>query len=156
MLPAFHERREIPTVLHHRRALVLLPLLLLVVGCETRDGRSARREAPPVRGVEPTAPPVVPEPTRITYRVTGTIRNANITYVSSLQGTTQVVSDLPWFATFDTRAESVFVYLAAEAPIDNFLEGSITVQIFVGGELFREARAFGFQPSVAVSGEVSQ
>ena len=139
----------------HPRRLALLLLPFLLVACdETRDGNRGTREAPPVRGVEPTPPPVVPEPQTIVYRVTGTIRNCRITYMSSVQGTSQTVSDLPWIASFDTRADSVFVFLSAEAPMDNLLEGSIVVQIYVNNVLFREARAFGFNPSVAVSGEI--
>ena len=35
-------------------------------------------------------------------------------------------------------------------------EGTLVVQIFINGDLFREARGSGFQPSISVSGEASR
>ena len=136
----------------HRRTASLLALLLipLLASCEDRDRRGIRD---PILD-EPTPVPPVVQPTRIEYRVLGTIANVTITYFSSAQGTAQVITDVPWFLAYETRADSTFVYLAAEAPADNLLDGTLVVQVFVDGQLFRESRASGFTPSVAVSGEV--
>ena len=141
-----HRPRNWPTV---ALALVLVPLL---VACEDHTRRGVRD---PLGGPTPIPDPE-PLPTTIAYRVTGTIANVRITYVNSSQGTTEVTSDLPWFVTVTTREPSTFTYLAAEAPLDNLIEGSLVVQIFVNGQLFRESRASGFNPSVSVSGEVTR
>ena len=134
----------------HRTVALAIVLLLPLAACEDRGGRRGLRD--PIGGPTPV-PPVV-QPTRIEYRVLGTIANVTITYFSSAQGTAQVITDVPWFLAYETRADSTFVYLAAAAPADNLLEGTIVVQIFVDGQLFRESRASGFTPQVAVSGEV--
>ena len=119
-------------------------------GCEDH-GRRGLRDPP---GVNPTPSPQVIAPIQIDYRVLGTgVRNVSITYFSSTQGTTQVTSDLPWFLSDQTRNDSTFVYLSAEAPMLD-LEGTLIVQVFVNDVLFREARSSGFAPSVTVSGEV--
>ena len=135
-----------------RRLTVLLPVLLLLASCSDDDRRGLRD--PPTE--EPTPIPPAPTPLRIDYRVTGTIPNTQITYFSSSQGTTQTTTDLPWFLSYQTTDPSTFVYLAAAAPADNVLDGTLVVQIFVGGVLFREARASGLTPSVTVSGEITQ
>ena len=135
-----------------RAVTVLLPVLLLLASCSDNDRRGLRD--PPTE--EPTPIPPAPTPLRIDYRVTGTIPNTQITYFSSSQGTTQTTTDLPWFLSYQTTDASTFVYLAATAPTDNLLEGTLTVQIFVDGVLFREARSSGFTPSVTISGEVTQ
>lgn len=132
------------------KRLCSVALLLLVAACDRDGGRLGLRD--PVGAAAPT-PPVVPALLRIDYRVLGTIRNTKITYFSAIQGTTQTITDLPWAVSYQTTNQRTFVYLAAEAPLDNFVEGSLVVQIFVDGILFREARGSGFQPSVAVSGE---
>jgi hypothetical protein len=132
----------------HRRRLLCCLLVPLAFGCESNT------ERPPDPILAPTPVPVVAPPTRIEYRVTGTLPNAAITYVSSTQGTTQVTTQLPWFLSYQTTQPATFVYLSADADPFNATEGTLIVQVYVDGVLFREARARGFTPSVAVSGEV--
>ena len=122
-------------------------LLLLLAGCD--DNR--------LRPEGPAAP--TPDPTgllrqRIEYRVNGTIRNLDITYSNAAQGTTFVTADPPWFVGFETTRARTYVYLSAAAPAFNATSGPLVAQIFVDGELFREATARGFAPVVTVSGEV--
>lgn len=131
-----------------RLAVALVAALAL--GCTDDSGRAGLRSPP----AGPTLPPPPPETLTIGYRVTGTIPNTAITYFSSLQGTTQLRTDLPWAVSFSTTDLHPFLYLAAETPADNFEEGSLVVQVFVNGVLFREARGSGFVISVAASGEV--
>ena len=123
-------------------------LLLATLGCANSEDR------PPDPIIAPTPLPAPVVPTRIEYRVTGTLPRAEITYVSSTQGTSQVTTELPWFLTYQTTQPSTFVYLGADGVLGGFTEETVIVQIFVNGALFREARARGFTPSVAVSGEV--
>jgi len=137
-------------VLHTRVVPLLLVALVVAAGCSSDNPRATRDPL-----IAPTPLPTpVPQPTHVEYRVTGTIRDVTITYSNSVQGTTQVTTDLPWFVAFDTFTPTTFVYLQADAPKENVDEGSLLVQIFVDGAIFREARAFGFVPSVAASGEV--
>ena len=124
-----------------------LVLLLVVVGCE----RTTVRPEPPIA---PTPLPPIVLPTRIEYRVTGTHQNVTITYVTSTQGTTVIKTDLPWFLGYDTVQLSTFVYLQADASLNDSTEGPLIAQIFVNGVLFRETRGQGFNPSVTASGEV--
>ena len=132
----------------------LLPLLVVVAAACEDHGRRGLRDPP---GVDPTPLPPEPMATQIDYRVLGTdVRSVRITYFSSAQGTTQVTTDVPWFLSYQTHADSTFVYLAADAPMSDLLEGTLIVQVFVNGTLFREARSSGFSPSVTVSGEVTR
>jgi len=136
-----------------RRALLLLPLVLLV-GCAHDDGQRGVRS--PVGVPTPTPipePPVTPTIT-VEYRVTGTIPNTQITYFSASQGTAQVKTDLPWTVRYETEDLHPFLYLAAETPFDNVVTGTLTVQIFVNDRLFREARGTGFSLAISASGEV--
>jgi hypothetical protein len=130
-------------------ALVVVVLALLAPACSDNNGRGVR-ESP----AGPTLPPPVPATLSIAYRVTGTISNTRITYFSSLTGTTQLTTDLPWTVNYTTSDLHPFLYLAAESPVDNFVDGSLVVQIFVNGVLFREARGGGFTVAVAASGDV--
>ena len=130
---------------------VALGLVLLSLACD-RNTLNRRRDDPTPA---PDPPPVI-EPLRITYRVTGTISNTQITYFSSTSGTTQTTTDLPWAVSWQTLDSPVFLFLSAEAPLDNLVEGTLVIQIFVNGSLFREARGSGFFPSISVSGEVTE
>jgi hypothetical protein len=134
-----------------RQQLAALVLLLPLLAACANDGNGIRG---PLAPSPPPAPP--PPPTVIEYRVTGTIPGTRITYFSSTQGTTQVATDLPWSLSYTAGALPAFVYLAADTPVDTFTEGTLVVQIFVGGVLFREARGSGFVISIAASGEVTQ
>lgn len=123
-----------------RRALLLL--LVVLAGCDDNG----------IRPDGPAAP--TPLPMRIEYRVSGGIRAVDITYSNAAQGTTFVTADLPWFVGFNTNRARTYVFLEAAAPPFNSTAGPLVAQIFVDGELFREATARGFSPVVTVSGEV--
>jgi hypothetical protein len=128
----------------YKRAAIVL-LVIGLIGCE--DNR--------LRPEGPAAPtPPEPAPVRIEYRVNGGIRAVDITYSNASQGTTFVTADLPWFVTFVTQRERTFVFLEASAPLSNPSSAPLVAQIFVNGELFREATARGFTPVVTISGEV--
>jgi Mycobacterium membrane protein len=111
------------------RVLVLVALLGVASSCVknypdiSADG-----------GVSP-APTPTPSSHTVEYRVTGTTGSARISYGNAQDGTTDLDTVLPWVAQFRTTKQSIFVFLKA-TPI-NF--GSLRVQIFVDGSLFREA-----------------
>jgi len=136
---------------HRLQTLALALVLVVMTLAACRDATGPRD---PLGPTPPPAPPPPPVVLKVDYRVTGTIPNTRITFFSSTQGTTQVTTDLPWSITYTTTELHPFLYVGADSPLDNFTEGSIVVQIFVDGVLFREARGTGFVVSVAASGEV--
>lgn len=107
------------------RVLVLVALLA-AVSCVKNytDGNGA-----------PAAPSAPPRSHTVEYRVTGTTRSARVSYGNAQDGTTDLDTILPWVAQFRTTKQSIFVFLKA-TPIEF---GSLRVQIFVDGSLFREA-----------------
>jgi hypothetical protein len=145
-----------------RRAFLasLLPLAACACSdeeqCEDIDNRHDRKQCLADRdGGSPTAPtpPPAPEPTVHTFefRVTGTVRRVDISHASTSEGTTLLTTDLPWFATIRSTRTLMFLSLTTTSAL--FEEGTLTAQLFVDGQLFREAHATGFQPSVTISGQ---
>jgi len=132
-------------------SLLLLPLVL-VSGCSTLCGCSDEKDR------SPTAPTVVVPPApavhTIEFRVTGTDPGVvEIALTSSQEGTTTLRTTLPWFASFRSTRASQF--LALEATDLGFFSGTVTVQIFVDGVLFRESTVSGFNPTAEISGQWS-
>lgn len=119
--------------------------------CEDIDNKEAREQCLDRRN--PTEPTPIPIPVARTYtveyRVIGTARRANIVYVSSVHGSTELTTGLPWFASFRTNRDNIFVSLYARAEG----EGVVRTQILVDGELYREASTDGILGTgVEVSG----
>ena len=102
----------------------------------------------------PTPVPPAQVPNTIEFRVLGDIvfdpgtNGAEIQFGTTQEGTSQLLSTLPWFSSTKTFRDSLFIVLNARAV--GF--GVIQAQIIVNGELFREASASGFNPKVALSG----
>jgi len=111
-----------------RRALLLL-LTIGVASC--RDP------------VEPSYPPDVME-----YRVAGTVQTATIRYANSSDGLTQVISGLPFSFSIQSTRPTQFLSLDATSAFSGFLQ----VQIFVNGQVFRDASVVASAPVVSVSG----
>lgn len=128
------------------RRTFLACVLALAAGCAEVENDKTTNE--PVNPAAPTVPEVV-KPTEVEFRVLGDTGAATIRYGSAQEGTSQVTSLPPWFATQKTTRESIFLTVSAEAPGST---GFLQVQIIVNGQLFREASASGFDPKVAVSG----
>jgi hypothetical protein len=84
-----------------------------------------------------TTPTPLPTPVvhTIEFRVLGTVPLADITYGSSQDGTSQTETTVPWTASVKTTRTTLFVYLKASSSFS----GTITAQIFVDGQFFREA-----------------
>ncbi len=137
---------------------LLFPLLLACAcddddkgKCEDINNAEAREQCLSQRN--PTAPTPIPIPVArlytVEYRVIGTARRANIIYASTIHGSTELTTGLPWFASFRTNNDRVFVSLFARAEGS----GTVRVQILVDGVLFREASTDGFfGTEVEVSG----
>lgn len=91
-----------------------------------------------------TTSPTTPSPPlalhTIEFRALGTATRARLTYGSAQDGTTEWTGDLPWAASVTTRRATLFVYINGEA----LAFGEVRVQIFIDGELFREAAISDF------------
>jgi hypothetical protein len=103
----------------------------------------------------PTSPsPVSPSPTpgnpivntKIEFRVTGNANGARVRYSNAVDGLTQVVTTLPYTATLTTQESSMFLSLEGTPTSYNFNINYpfFAVQIFVNGNLFREATSSEF------------
>jgi hypothetical protein len=90
----------------------------------------------------PTTPTPVPiiRTYTVEYRVIGLSPRAHVIYSSSIHGTNEIITNLPWFFSFKTNKDRIFVSLYAKAEDD----GNVRVQIFVDGELFKESSTDGF------------
>jgi|SRR5580765_1787404 len=130
----------------YRRTLFLLPLMsLLLAGCSDKTTNDLRPDPTPT----PTPIPEPPAVHTFVFQVVGPFDGpVDITVVSSTEGTSQVRSTLPWFATIRTTRTQMF--LSVEAQGQGF--GDLTVQIWADGSLYREAVAQGDFPQAAVSG----
>jgi len=138
----------------------LLPLVACACSdeedCEDIDDRDRRRECLADREGPSPAPTPVPEPPKVhefEFRVTGTVRGVDISHSSTTEGTTLLSTDLPWFATI--RSTRVLMFLSLVVQAAPFSDGTLTAQLFVDGQLFREAHAVGFEPKVSISGQWS-
>lgn len=109
----------------------LLVLLLLLPAC-VKNYYPAQQDGAPASPTTPT--PVVTRHT-IEFRVLGTVPLADVTFGSAQDGTTRTQTALPWSSSFTTTRTTLFVYLKAESSFN----GTITAQIFVDGQFFREA-----------------
>ena len=111
-----------------RRVLLAASLAFVVAGC-------VKNYLPPPDQSTSAPTPVVPTQHTIEFRVLGTVPLADITFGSAQDGTTSTQTAVPWTSSFRTTRETLFVYLKASSSFS----GTITAQIFVDGQLFREA-----------------
>jgi multidrug efflux pump subunit AcrB len=90
--------------------------------------------------------------TIMAYLDNGTVSNADVSYGSAQEGTTTITTSVPWSASFKTTRTNLFVYVTGTAQAS----GGLTVQIFIDGELFREADRVNLFPGdqVQASGTV--
>jgi hypothetical protein len=152
------------TQLNRRMFLsAVLPVVAAACACSDEDENeceqihdAARRDACNAARNPTPGPTPVPEPAKVhefEFRVVGTVRRVDISHSSTSEGTTLLTTDLPWFATIRSTRTLMFMSLVVSSAL--FEEGTLTAQLFVDGQLFREAHASGFQPSVSISGQWS-
>lgn len=111
----------------------------------------------------PTCPspnPPTPQPPNvgansIEFRVNGTPNATRIRFSNTTDGTTQVITSVPYSIVVTTNQNSLFISLDATPlsfPIDDF--PFLVVQIFVNGVLFREAVSSDatYMSTITVSG----
>jgi len=148
----------------NRRVFLAAVLPVLAAACACDDDEDdcdqvhdaeAREACKAARNPGP-APTPIPEPAKVhdfEFRVTGTVRRVDISHSSTTEGTTLLTTDLPWFATI--RSTRTLMFMAVTVSAGEFEQGSLTAQLFVDGQLFREAHATGFAPQVSISGQWS-
>jgi hypothetical protein len=126
-------------------------LLVVVVALLAAAGCVKQYSASPDGSGSPTAPSPPPAALHtVEFRALGTVTTAHVTYGSAQDGTSDFTGAIPWSARFTTKQTSLFVYI--EGAAQSF--GEIRVQIFVDGQLFREATADNFGTAQA-SGTVT-
>jgi hypothetical protein len=123
----------------------LLPLLLLlfVAGCDHN-----------IDVILPADPTPVAVVNVFEYRVTGNAQQARIRYSNPIDGTNQITTALPFFTSFKTDRDSLFLSLDA-TPISfsfNVTQPFTSVQIFVNGVLFQQSSSTEFNETVSASG----
>lgn len=122
----------------HKLAIVVA---IAAVAFLAASGCVKQYSASPDGSGSPTAPtPPVAVVHTVEFRALGTVTAAHVTYGSAQDGTSDFTGAIPWSARFSTTQTSLFVYIQGEA--QSF--GEIRVQIFVDGQLFREATADNF------------
>ena len=137
-------------MLTRRALLAVLASLPALAACEQDDHDHHRK---PGDDVTPTPTPIpeppAPTPHEVEFRVTGPFQGAvRVTVSDSQEGTTTLVTELPWFASFKTTRVALFLSIEVRAAG----VGDIQAQIFVDGVLFRQATASGVDPQAAISG----
>lgn len=134
---------------------VTLAILFLLAGCNNSD---ITRPSEIPRGTEPpksTTTVPVTQSSKIEFRVAGNATSARIRFTNAQDGTTILVSTLPYVTTVTTTESSMFVSLEATPISYPFSSATpfLSVQIFVNGSLFREAIAEDYSYStLSVSG----
>ena len=133
--------------------ILFVTLLLLVSGCQEKNYYDVAGTGPsPIS--PPTNPPNNPvQVSRIEYRVSGTSTSVRVRFTNAVDGTTQVISTLPYVATITTNESSMFLSLEASSVSSLYnLYPFMSVQIFVNGVLFREAVSNDLFTTLSVSG----
>ena len=113
----------------------ILPLLLLLAACNKVEVDGSRGS--------PTSPSTS---SKIEYRVTGNPTSVRVRMSNDKDGLTQFTTTLPYNTSFKTDSTSMFLSLEA-TPISYSaltLFPFLSVQIFVDGDLFREATSNEF------------
>lgn len=106
----------------------------------------------------PTAvtPPTVPvTPVTIEFRALGTPTSVRVRTSAPADGLAQVVTTLPYFASFKTTSDTLFLSLEGTPLIHGLLATSpfFAIQILVNGNLFRESTSTNLFPeTLLVSG----
>jgi hypothetical protein len=133
--------------------ILFVTLLLLVSGCQEKNYYDVAGNRPTPL---PTNPPNNPTPvqvSKIEYRVSGTSTTVRVRFTNAVDGTTQVISTLPYVATITTNESSMFLSLEASSVSSLYnLYPFMSVQIFVNGVLFREAVSNDLFTTLSVSG----
>lgn len=126
--------------------------VIILAGCSRDRTYITLPASPSSVPTTPTTPVVVTN--KIEFRVSGTATSVRVRYSTPLDGLSQTVTSLPFFASFNTTQSSHFLSLDV-TPLTFPLVGQpfLSAQILVDGNLFREASSFDLTTSLlSVSG----
>lgn len=117
------------------KRLILLFPLLFILGCGDEINLNS-----------PTEPSSGNSPRKVEFRVFGSqVQNIPVTirHTNSLDGMTNITGLVPYIFAFDSKDDSIFLYV--EAGASSFSQfATLQVQIFVDGKLFKEGASQGF------------
>lgn len=134
-----------------RHALGLLLMGLIYGACtKVYYDRNAPGQNTSVSPTSPTPPAIVKD--LIEFRIFGNVGLAptSIKFTNTVDGLTIVPSaGLPYVASVNSVESSVFLYVEAQATPLTIVPGTLQVQIYVNGRLFREGYATGLSTIVA-------
>jgi len=120
------------------KSIVLITLLIGVSAC-SRTYITVPTQPTPVE----TTPKVITS--KIEYRVLGNASSARIRYANERDGLVQTVTTLPFFASFNTTLDNLFLNIEATPLNYSVVQNPfLSVQIFVNGDLFRESSSNEF------------
>jgi hypothetical protein len=114
-------------------------VLAVAPGCSDRITYVQQPAAP--------TPVAVPVPDRIEYRVLGTFDRVTVRHSNQQDGTTQVITGLPYVTSFTTLQPSLFISLDVAAQGDGYLQ----LQLMVNGFVVREANSTTENPRVSLN-----
>ncbi len=136
------------------RFVVLAVLLSGIVGCGDTN-IIVPTQPSSTSTINTVTNPPTSTPVAIQFRVTGNATSVRIRYSNERDGLIQTVTTLPYFTTFTSTSDAVFLSLEVtplvfSASTDNPF---LAAQIFVNGNLFREATSTSyFLNTIAVDG----
>lgn len=117
--------------------VLVLALLLPTMGCGDDDSPSS---------------PTGPSSFQVEYRVSGTASQVIIRYANSEDGTSQVVTGLPWSFSVPVDRDSIFLSLEVQPALwTTTIAPFLSAQIFVDGRLVREVSSSSFSNPLQVS-----
>lgn len=120
-------------------------VLISLVGCTKVYQQSPTSPTPVV--------PVTKSPDKIEFRVFGQQLSGpvSIKHTDPINGNTLYNGGVPYFASVSSNQDTIFLFIEATGN-GLFLNSGLQVQIFVNGQLFREAFVQGFTLTVQASG----
>lgn len=91
----------------------------------------------------------VPVAPNVEYRVTGSAYSVFITYANKTEGTSQEYANVPWTYSWSGAKSGQFLYVSAQNQWDT---GSVTVEIYKNGNLFKTSTSTGAYVIATASG----
>jgi|KBSMisStaDraftv2_1062788.scaffolds.fasta_scaffold00662_9 hypothetical protein len=138
------------TARFHYLVAVVVAVLSIWVGACVKNYYPPNPVAPSAPSTPTPTPPVVVRHT-IEFRALGTTRAASLQYGSAQEGSTDISTIVPWSSSFTTTRSTLFVFITGRPDEFGF---ELRVQIFIDGELFREAATDGLGAAASASGTV--
>src|SRR6476620_7255152 len=131
------------------RSILVVLVALLVAGCGDTIINMPNDPTPV------TSSTTAATSNKLEFRVTGNASSARIRYSTPLDGLVQTTTTLPFFTSFSTKADDMFVSLEVTPVSYSAIVNNpfLSAQILVNNTLFREATSTDFLLyTISVSG----